>query len=102
MAPLLGLAENQLPARSVHPFWSVRDKSAIFDYPRWQALAAHDTDLKIGRFSPAYFAQHLSREELDHGQFVIIGGSAAVLNVERMLRQLGVHPRQVIDERLTL
>lgn len=107
IAPLLGLSQNFVGRGTLHVIWSYSSEADHFMDIDNQLQAFTDDDrftyspLK-GRMTTERWKEQLSPEEISQADFIIVGGSAAVLNIETQLQKVGVHGRQLHDERLTM
>lgn len=107
VAPLLGISQNFADQGAIRIIWSYSREADHFMNidGQFQNLTKnqqfHYSPLK-GRMTPQRWQEQLSSDEINNGCFIIVGGSAAILNVETQLQKIGVKGRQLHDERLTM
>lgn len=107
VAPLLSLAAAHHTAREIHLLWSVRSpedayyRDVLKEYESAAGSRLHVT-VSVGRFRREDITGTLPEEAIKKGTFFIVGPNPAVLANQRMLRRLGVSPRRIHQERLTM
>ncbi|MGR8825956.1 iron reductase [Leuconostoc mesenteroides] len=99
-APMLSLAQ-QFHEKAIHVIWSARRDSGLYLDNEFKPIDVQYTS-KNGRFSPEELSQVLTASEIKNGIFIIVGGSATVLRVRKMLKKIGVNNARLIDERLIM
>ncbi|MFH8655177.1 ferric reductase [Streptomyces afghaniensis] len=107
VAPLLSLIAAHHTTRHIHLLWAVRKpEDAYYREEREKYQAASEGRLRvttnIGRFRRDDLANSLSAEEVEKGEFFIVGPNPAVLANRCLLRCIGVGIRRIHDERLTM
>jgi predicted ferric reductase len=107
VAPLLSLTAAHHTSRDIHLLWAVRraEDAHFTDVLAGYQAAAGDrlqVTTNVGRFRREDLAGVLSPEAVEKGAFFIVGPNPAVLANQRLLRRLGVSPRRIHHERLTM
>jgi predicted ferric reductase len=107
VAPLMSLAAAHHPHRNIHLLWAVRREQDAYyrnELARYQAASGNrmQVAVKVGRFHREDFAAALPPAALTHGAFFVVGPNPAVHATQRLLRRLGVSPRHIHQERLTM
>ncbi|MFD6277213.1 FAD-binding oxidoreductase [Streptomyces sp. NPDC060209] len=107
VAPLLSLTAAHHTTRRIHLLWAVRrPEDAYYGNVLEEYQAASGGRLKVttkvGRFRRTDLDQILTAEEIAKGGFFIVGPNPAVLANQRLLWRIGVSPRRIHQERLTM
>ncbi|WP_329577448.1 FAD-binding oxidoreductase [Streptomyces sp. NBC_01361] len=107
VAPLLSLTAAHHTTRDIHLLWAVRkpeDAYYLDELEKYQAASEGRLRVttSVGRFRRDDLSGALSAEEVEKGQFFIVGPNLAVIANRRLLRRIGVGVRRIHDERLTM
>ncbi|MFB4426323.1 FAD-binding oxidoreductase [Streptomyces sp. QL37] len=107
VAPLLSLTAAHHTTRRIHLLWAVRrPEDAYYRSVLEEYQAASGGRLKVttkvGRFRRTDLDEILTAEEISDGGFFIVGPNPAVLANRRLLWRIGVSPRRIHQERLTM
>jgi predicted ferric reductase len=107
VAPLLSLTAAHHMTRDIHLLWAVRkpeDAYYLDELEKYQAASGGRLRVttSVGRFHRDDLADVLSAEEVEKGEFFIVGPNPAVLASRRLLRRIRVGVRRIHDERLTM
>jgi predicted ferric reductase len=107
VAPLLSLAAAHHTTRPIHLLWAVRDQQDAYYrdvLARYQESSGGRLRVttQVGRFRRADLAALLPASTVSDGAFFIVGPNPAVLANQRLLRRIGVSPRRIHQERLTM
>lgn len=107
IAPLLSVVAAHLGTHRIRLLWAIRRADDAYhgelinDYQRLSGGRLTAT-IQVGRFEGNQLAQILTPDEIDSAEYFIVGPNPAVLGTRRILRQLGVAPNRLHDERMTL
>ncbi|MFF3712960.1 FAD-binding oxidoreductase [Streptomyces phaeochromogenes] len=107
VAPLLSLAAAHHTTRDIHLLWSVRTpEDAYYRDVLKEYEAASEGRLQVtvsvGRFRRRDLLDALPVEHIAKGAFFIVGPNLAVVAIRRLLWRIGVSPRRIHQERLTM
>lgn len=103
IAPLLSLTQQYATTRQIHVLWSAHEVTDFYYQQEFNHLAPQITyEQHVTRLTAADYQQRLSDTERATALFFIVGPANGVLSTEKILRQLGVKTKQLIDERLTM
>ncbi|MEV0777447.1 FAD-binding oxidoreductase [Streptomyces sp. NPDC050428] len=107
VAPLLSLTAAHHATRDIHLLWAVRkpqDAYYLEELEKYRAASEGRLQVttSVGRFRRDALAGVLTAEEVEKGEFFIVGPNPAVIASRRMLRRIGVGVRRIHDERLTM
>jgi predicted ferric reductase len=107
VAPLLSLATAHHTTRKIHLLWAVRNpEDAYYRDLLTQLQAASggrmQVTINVGRFRRQDLANLLPAPVLSKAAFFVVGPNPAVLANQRLLRTMGVSPRRIHQERLTM
>ncbi|WP_367342593.1 FAD-binding oxidoreductase [Limosilactobacillus sp.] len=107
IAPLIGISQKFAGHGTIHVLWSYsREADHFLNVDNQFQDLTDNKDFQYsplqGRMNPKRWQEQLSDSEIENGEFIIIGGSAAILQVETQLQRIGVKGRQLHDERLTM
>lgn len=103
IVPLLSLADEYTGKKEIHLIWSSNsEKNYLSEHLDSLKNAGVKLDIKQHRYTVAELQKILSQEEINQGNFFIVGSANVVLKIRKNLRQLGVKRRQLHDEHLTM
>jgi predicted ferric reductase len=107
VSPLLSLAAAHHTTRDIHLLWSVRSPEDAYYrdvLKEYEAASGgrFKVTVRVGRFRRPDLVDALPAKVIAKGAFFIVGPNIAVVATRRLLWRIGVSPRRVHQERLTM
>lgn len=104
VAPLLSLAEQYQKTKRLHLLWTGPAVNDEYFQSHLKRLLNQgiQVNTQVHRFNQSDLNSVLSPEEIKDGLVIVVGSAAHVLQVRRLLRQVGVAHRRIVDEHLTM
>ena len=104
IAPLLSIAQKYHHSHAIKVIWTTKNESERYYHQDFEALVTGNFDYVVQnhRLNRAQVKEMLTVEELQTGQFFIVGPASGIIGLEKMLLAAGVNKNKLIDERLTI
>lgn len=104
VAPLLNIAAKYYQTRSISLIWTVTNEQEMYFDSYFKDLEQKGCKyhVQVGRLKPDQLTAIVSKSEVKSARFLVVGGARSVINVEKMLRKIGVQRKNIFDERLTM
>lgn len=103
IAPLLSLAEEYTGKKDIHLIWSTSSEENYFTEQIKELQEKGLTvDKKQHRYSDSELQRIISTNELQNGDFFIVGSAPIVIKIKQNLHRLGIAKSRIHDEHLTM
>lgn len=104
IAPLLSISTQYAGKKKLHVIWSGQQVATDYYQALLKDLGKQGVQIntQVHRFDNKELLKIVSQDEIANGKVIIVGSPAKVLQVRKLLKQLGFSHQQLFDERMTL
>lgn len=103
IAPLMSLAAEYVGKKQLHIIWSTNSKEEFLQNKLAELKNLGVTvDVQQHRFTQEQLQKILRPEEINSGQYFIVGSNQVVPKIRKNLKKLGIKSNQLHDEHLTM